>query len=30
MVEEWARREWRFWVESGNVLSAGEANQQDA
>jgi hypothetical protein len=30
MVEEWARREWRFWLESGNVLSTGEANQQDA
>ena len=30
MVEEWARREWRFWLESGNVLlPAAEAIRRD-
>lgn len=30
MVDEWARREWRFWLERGDAnVSAGEANRRD-
>jgi hypothetical protein len=30
MVEEWARREWKFWLEGGDVPSEGETNRRDA
>lgn len=30
MVEEWARREWRFWLESGDIIApAAEMNVRD-